>query len=830
MSQTVANEQQGLIRPLAARGQMIIRHRLALLLSLVLMAALGLGALAPAQAAADVGDYARVTNFSDDLARSVGSGWGTAQLGGRYTIDNASALSVARHGVVRLRSGQAASARLTAIRTVDQYMATSLVIPFVPTDGNGIYVVLELRRQVDGSRYGARLRVAPGGHLYVSTFRENGSGLTLLAGERKLASVVHPGQTLNLEGYSSGLSQVSVGVRAWTPGLTAPWVVGVDHSNLRITRPGHVGLWAYLSRGTAPTSLWVTRFSGAKLINRVPAPPKPPAPPTQTSGPVGSMSVGSTSYAVPTDALIVAPNGNDDNAGTLASPLKTVAAAVSRARSGQTVVLRGGNYHQSVFLPASKVLTIQAYPHEAVWFDGSVPVTNWTRRGDVWMSTGWRAQFDHSASDTRGSDAGGYVSFSHPMAAYPDQLFMNGHQLQQVSAFTTPRSGEFAVMDASDTLVVGSDPGSADVRASTLEQAIVVAGKATLRGFGIHRYATPLPDMGTVFLGGSTGGSTLENLVIDNNATQGLSVSVGGVTVRHVTSTNNGMVGIHMVYANGSAIKDSLVSGNNTQHFNAAPAAAGIKIGRSRHITVTGNTVTQNLGVNGIWLDESVVGFTIGNNVVSGPSMPTGIAVELSDTGSVVGNRVSGAVEGVTIYNSGNVQIYNNWLGSTSLWDIGLTQDERRQATSSVGRDPRYPVPDPAVPWMLTNITIANNAFANPGGGDNPGYQVYALDKRTHVPVDNMHVVITGNLFSAQSSTSSRRMVAWGAGDNHTIEVFTSPLALSIAKGSMINALTTNTDLNASFRATQRIAVALPAAIAALLGVRSGTRVLGPVS
>jgi hypothetical protein len=52
-------------------------------------------------------------------------------------------------------------------------------------------------------------------------------------------------------------------------------------------------------------------------------------------------------------ALYVAPDGNDQNAGTLAQPFKTIAFAVSKAHPGQSIYLRGGVYNQAPILTGS---------------------------------------------------------------------------------------------------------------------------------------------------------------------------------------------------------------------------------------------------------------------------------------------------------------------------------------------------------------------------------------------------------------------------------------------------------------------------------------------
>ena len=70
-------------------------------------------------------------------------------------------------------------------------------------------------------------------------------------------------------------------------------------------------------------------------------------------------------------SLVVATNGNDSAAGTLAAPLRTVQAAVTRLSGGGTIDIRGGRYFQKVDLAGSSGITVEAYKHEHVILDGS---------------------------------------------------------------------------------------------------------------------------------------------------------------------------------------------------------------------------------------------------------------------------------------------------------------------------------------------------------------------------------------------------------------------------------------------------------------------------
>lgn len=58
----------------------------------------------------------------------------------------------------------------------------------------------------------------------------------------------------------------------------------------------------------------------------------------------------------------VAPNGNDNNPGTLAQPFKTIPAAIDAASPGDAIELRNGNYASDEIRITKNNLTIRSYP------------------------------------------------------------------------------------------------------------------------------------------------------------------------------------------------------------------------------------------------------------------------------------------------------------------------------------------------------------------------------------------------------------------------------------------------------------------------------------
>jgi hypothetical protein len=86
--------------------------------------------------------------------------------------------------------------------------------------------------------------------------------------------------------------------------------------------------------------------------------------------------------AVAVHVYYVSPNGSDGNAGTMNAPFKTITAALNKAVAGDTVLARGGTYHERISFPRSgtseKIITLKAYAGEKPVIDGSmVTVTGW---------------------------------------------------------------------------------------------------------------------------------------------------------------------------------------------------------------------------------------------------------------------------------------------------------------------------------------------------------------------------------------------------------------------------------------------------------------------
>ena len=94
-------------------------------------------------------------------------------------------------------------------------------------------------------------------------------------------------------------------------------------------------------------------------------------------------------------SYFVSTGGSDSNAGSLAKPFRTIQRAASIAQPGDTVLVRGGTYRETV-QPSrsgtgSSPIVFKPYGNETVTISGADPVTGWSRQsGSVYKARqGW---------------------------------------------------------------------------------------------------------------------------------------------------------------------------------------------------------------------------------------------------------------------------------------------------------------------------------------------------------------------------------------------------------------------------------------------------------
>jgi hypothetical protein len=160
----------------------------------------------------------------------------------------------------------------------------------------------------------------------------------------------------------------------------------------------------------------------------------------------------------------VSPKGNDANRGTsLNAPLRTIQKAVDAAMPGDTILIRGGTYRETVSTARSGTsaarITIQNYRNEVVTVRGTDPIVgNWTAvNNEVYRAPmPWNYHFENESRD--------YNS---------NQVFHNG-QMMELVRWPNQTSSDLVQPDARACRlghVLQSDPALASNDLATFHKA-----------------------------------------------------------------------------------------------------------------------------------------------------------------------------------------------------------------------------------------------------------------------------------------------------------------------------------------------------------------------
>lgn len=770
-----------------------------------------------------------VTYAADTFDRTTSSGLGTPDIGGAYTSTMpASARVGGGFGTLLTTPGRYAQHTLKTVTVANAVTRVSLTPETIPSAGNGVTTAVTLRSS-NGRSYEAQVRIFSGGRVALHISRHDGSATktTNLSKDAVVVRGLIAGQKIVAEFQATGTTTVSLRARVWVSGSATPaWQASADDgSAARVASGGSPALTTYLSAASPATAVRIDDYTvstPSSTATPAPTPAPTPSTPNSPATTVGSTKVGGASYPVPASAIYVTAGAGGSGAGTKSSPYVSLQYAVDKAPSGSTLVLRGGTYHESVFIPSAKVLTIQNQPGEAVWLDGSSVVRGWTKVGTTWQVSGWTAEFDSRVSFTVGKDETSFwVDPAHPAAGYPDQLWVGGARLTQVLAASKVTAGTFYVDKAGNRLVIGSDPTGKTVEASTIAKGLKIHSiGTTVRGIGIKRYATSVAGFGAV--SAERGGVTFENVVISDNATIGLVLWQKGHTLRNVTVTGNGLMGIGGDVTDNLTISRSVVSDNNLERFNPQPAAGGVKISDAENVRVESSVFSDNVGSSGLWFDESSHNVTVSHSTMSGNGR-SGLVFELSSRATIVGNYVEGnAYAGIYILDANDADIWNNTLTGNAR-SLMFLQDARRQVDASLTA---------RIPWVMSDVVLRNNVLSY-GSGNCP---ILTQDLTERWAGNDFGVSFDANLYHRTSATSPGNIACWAAGSAGTQGFKTLAAFRGVSGGDARSVLIEGApilngswQLTASAAAKAPAAYPMPAAIAAALGQSTGTTMIGAV-
>lgn len=454
-------------------------------------------------------------------------------------------------------------------------------------------------------------------------------------------------------------------------------------------------------------------------------------------------------------------SGSDTNDGSAERPFATLGAALKAAPSGATVEVASGTYREGE-LSTSKKLTITAGKGQQVSLNGADIVTDWSDNGD--------GTYSSARSD--------FVRFSHVstvnanpaiegMAAYPEQVFVDGQELTQVADRSQVGPGTFWVNDPDPvtlvnpqnnrqgyhvkphtgvSYVLGDNPAGHTVEVVQHHRSLTLGGEGSVfNGFTVEKYS-PLqqwdyedPEIGTL-----TGGVMFfvgaKNVSVTNNTFQysAMGTALGltnadGSTVSGNTITHNGGVGFGINRSSDISVEYNTWSMNNQAGFIVDNCGAFCTIGDTKITHVDGVRYAFNThdyseaGYNhndpnvdsprrliGVWFDEGVINSEIvGNHFINvGKSA---IFDEVSSGNIIASNIVENSFEGIVLSGTDSDKIFNNTIVDT-LSPMVIREDTRYDGCNARNKAGECTAPEKwsgehGLTWNATDNQIYNNVL-----------------------------------------------------------------------------------------------------------------------
>lgn len=412
----------------------------------------------------------------------------------------------------------------------------------------------------------------------------------------------------------------------------------------------------------------------------------------------------------PTGAIFVSPNGASSGAGaTKTTPVSMARAKaiVGAAAGNKTIVMLGGTYKGIEFAMSQPGVVIQAAKGETPVLDGTVDITTpW-----VEVSGNYVTDYDNPLGNvTEGAGAMDkrLVSPGKGYAANLQQIWVGNAFQDQVGRIADLAPGKFYVDLASKKLYLGSNPGTAKVRASkSKEPAISLFGRdCKVVGLTIFGYARD----GIKFF--SVDGS-IEHCKVTYC---GLNNVLMNATGSKLLDCELGYGGLQCLgggwYTQGQTIKRCNIHHGNTRQFNPEWAATTLKMlggnptPKETDVLVFEDNYVHDSEVAGVWMDVNVRNASVKRNLIERVSI--GVFFEISNKADIEDNLIRNCGNGVQVSCANDANIRFNTIVDcdipVNIVDWG--RDRNRQ-------EAEHP---PGDAWNTRRTVIENNLLVNTKG------------------------------------------------------------------------------------------------------------------
>ncbi|HET6297850.1 MAG TPA: right-handed parallel beta-helix repeat-containing protein [Kribbella sp.] len=392
--------------------------------------------------------------------------------------------------------------------------------------------------------------------------------------------------------------------------------------------------------------------------------------------------------------------------GTVIKPGQNAQAVINSHPAGSKFCFAAGLHRVSETIRPKANMTL-ASDDRAV-LTGSVPLTNWSKAGTHWVTSG--------ALPAAYGKSGQCEDNSANICSLREQVFVDGTHLTRVAGAAAVKAGTFYADYAANVIHLGTDPGGRAVEMSKTRTAIESNQPGvTVRGLTIEHFASPA-QAGALVSGPAW--SVKANEVRWNKSVGVMLVKATNARIDRNLVHHNGQLGLGQYNSIGANVTANVISSNNTDGFWIADwESGGMKSTRSSG-TVSGNLIRDNLGV-GMWADVADDGRVISANKIQN-NAADGIRFEISRNGVIENNTITGNGfgtgrgsgtslwdgGGINVNTSSNVQVRNNTVtGNVN----GISIQSRTRGDGPWGR------------YLLRNVRVTGNTVGMKGGTQSTG-------------------------------------------------------------------------------------------------------------
>ena len=356
---------------------------------------------------------------------------------------------------------------------------------------------------------------------------------------------------------------------------------------------------------------------------------------------------------------------------------RTISEAAAVVQPGDTVVIHGGVYRETVTIEKSGTalhpIRFIAAPGERVVVTGADRITDWKRESENQSiySTAWDHDFIGWAKD--------HVYAAPAPIGRVEQVFVENYPIHQVMSRDQLSAGSFCIDEQMKRLyiwiadnAVGMTPSiisNLTIEASTRAMLWNVKGDYILTKGIRFRYAANHAQMGAVTLAGYRG--SVESCIFERTNGVGARFEGQRIIARDCTFQDNGFTGFEACRAHNLLITGCLIRNNNVKNFDRGWGGAANKIVLSRNVILEKSRFVENRGV-GIWFDIGNEGCVVRNCLIA-DNENGGIFYEISykllaHDNVITGNGFSGGygswgtTGGINLSSSPNCIIERNLL------------------------------------------------------------------------------------------------------------------------------------------------------------------------